>query len=232
MKTVLLVDEEKRMLDLLDLYISPHGYKCIKKQSGIEAISYLENKTVDLVILDIMMTEMDGWNTCEKIRAISNIPIIILTALDAIEDVIKGLKIGADDYITKPFEPEELLARMEAILRRTYPVIEEPLEYKGLTLDEGAFKIACQNQSIFMTPTEFSILKLFVANPNKVFTRKHLITIIWSFKLDIADRTIDSHIRNIREKLRHVDFPVDEHLKTVWGVGFKWSAESHNDCCS
>lgn len=225
MKTVLLVDDEKRMLDLLVLYIAPHGYKCVKKQSGIDAINYLEKKNVDLVILDIMMPDMDGWKTCDKIRETSTVPIIMLTARDGKDEVIKGLKMGADDYVTKPFNEEELLARMEAVMRRTNRVTEELLEFRGLTLDENAFKVSFKNQSISMTPKEFSLLGLFLGHPNKVFTREHLLSTIWSFKSDIEDRTVDSHIRNIREKLRQVDFPVDEHLKTVWGVGYKWSSE-------
>lgn len=226
MKTVLLVDDEKRMLDLLDLYITPLGYKCVKKQTGKEAIRYLENKNVDIVILDIMMPDMDGWETCAKIRQTSNVPIIMLTAREDKDEVIKGLKIGADDYVTKPFNDKELLARMEAVMRRTTSVTDELLKFKGITLDENTYKVTFQNQSISMTPKEFSLLGLFLGYPNKVFTREHLLTTIWSFKTDIEDRTIDSHIRNIREKLRLVGFPVDEHLKTVWGVGYKWSSES------
>ncbi|PAE36662.1 response regulator transcription factor [Bacillus sp. 7884-1] len=226
MKTVLLVDDEKRMLDLLELYIAPQGYKCVKKQTGSDALSYLENKNVDLVILDIMMPDMDGWETCKKIRETSNVPIIMLTAREGKDEVIKGLKMGADDYVTKPFNEKELLARMEAVMRRTSNVTEDLLKFKGLTLDENAFKVAFENQSISMTPKEFSLLGLFLGNPNKVFTREHLLSTIWSFKSDIEDRTIDSHIRNIRDKLRQVGFPVDEHLKTVWGVGYKWSSES------
>lgn len=225
MKTVLLVDDEKRMLDLLDLYITPLGYKCVKKQTGKEAISYLENKNVDIVILDIMMPDMDGWETCAKIRETSNVPIIMLTAREDKDEVIKGLKIGADDYVTKPFNDKELLARMEAVMRRTTFVPDERLKFKGITLDENTYKVTFQNQCISMTPKEFSLLGLFLGHQNKVFTRDHLLTTIWSFKSDIEDRTIDSHIRNIRDKLRQVGFPVDEHLKTVWGVGYKWSSD-------
>lgn len=226
MKTVLLVDDEKRMLDLLELYISPHEYSCVKRQTGHGAILYLEDKNVDIVILDIMMPDMDGWETCARIREISNVPIIMLTARDDKDEVIKGLKIGADDYVTKPFNEKELLARMEAVMRRTPSVTEEILKFKGLTLDENAFEVTFQNHSISTTPKEFSLLGLLIGNPNKVFTREHLLSTIWSFKSDVEDRTIDSHIRNIREKLRQVGFPVDEHLKTVWGVGYKWNSES------
>lgn len=226
MKTILLVDDEKRMLDLLELYISPHGYKCIKKQSGKDAIAFLENERADLVILDIMMPDMDGWETCKKIRETSNIPIIMLTAREDKHDVVKGLKIGADDYVTKPFNEEELLARMIAVMRRTNSDKEENLKFRGLVLNPDAFEFTFKKQKISLTPKEFFLLELFINNPNKVFTRDHLLTTIWNYKSDVEDRTIDSHIRNVREKLRHVGFPVDEHLKTVWGVGYKWSYES------
>jgi len=226
MKTVLLVDDEERMLDLLELYITPHGFKCVKRQSGKDAITFLENGSVDIVILDIMMPEINGWETCAKIRETSNVPIIMLTARDGKDEVIKGLKIGADDYVTKPFNEQELLARMEAVMRRTKGVSEELLSFKGLTLNEEAYQFTYQSQSISMTPKEFSLLALFLKNPNKVFTREHLLSSIWSFNSEIEDRTIDSHIRNIREKLRKAGFPVDEHFKTVWGVGYKWSSES------
>jgi DNA-binding response OmpR family regulator len=225
MKTVLLVDDEKRMLDLLDLYISPHGYKCIKKQSGKDAITFLENERVDLIILDIMMPDMDGWETCKKIREISDVPIIMLTARDDKDEVVKGLKIGADDYVTKPFNEEELLARMTAVMRRANSDKDEILKFRGLVLDADAYEFTFKKQRISLTPKEFSLLELFISNPNKVFTRDHLLTTIWNFNSDVEDRTIDSHIRNVREKLRHVGFPVDVHLKTVWGVGYKWNSE-------
>lgn len=225
MKKVLLVDDESRMLDLLALYLSPHGYTCIKKQTGKDALNLLEKEKVDLLILDIMMPDMDGWKTCENIREFSNVPIIMLTARNGKEEVIKGLKKGADDYVTKPFNEEELLARIEAVLRRTTSDQGDLLMFKGLTLDETAFEAKFENQNISMTPKEFSLLGVFLKYPNKVFSREHLLTTLWSFKSETEDRTIDSHIRNVREKLRQVDFPVDEHLKTVWGVGYKWSSK-------
>lgn len=225
MKTVLLVDDEKRMLDLLELYIAPHGYKCIKKQSGDDAILYLEEKHVNIVILDIMMSEMDGWETCAKIREISNIPIIMLTARDDKDDLIRGLKIGADDYVTKPFSEKELLARMEAVMRRAKNTADVTLNFKGLSLNEDAYEFTFRKQKISITPKEFSLLALLLKNPNQVFTREHLLAMIWNFNSEIEDRTVDSHIRNIREKLRQVGFPVEDYLKTVWGVGYKWISE-------
>ncbi|RFU67490.1 DNA-binding response regulator [Peribacillus saganii] len=225
MKKVLLVDDEIRMLDLLELYLAPHGFSCIKKNSGSDALSFLRKEEADLVILDVMMPEMDGWETCEKIRQFSSVPIIMLTARSADEEMVKGLKKGADDYVTKPFNEEVLLARMEALLRRTNNIPKNNLSFKGLSLDESAFEAFYKDEPITFTPKEFSILGLFLQSPNKVYSREFLLSTLWSFSTETEDRTIDSHIRNIREKLRHVGFPVDRHLKTVWGVGYKWSSE-------
>jgi DNA-binding response OmpR family regulator len=225
MKTVLLVDDEQRMLDLLSLYLTPHDYRCIKKTSGKDALTFLENEKVDIVLLDIMMPEMDGWATCQKIREFSSVPIIMLTARSAKDEVVKGLKKGADDYVSKPFNEEELLARMEAVMRRSNNVLDESLKSNGLNLDEEAFVATYQNQKIPLTVKEFSLLSLFLNNPNKVFSRDHIISTLWKFDSETDYRTIDSHIKNIREKFRQVVFPIDDHLKTVWGVGYKWNTE-------
>lgn len=225
MKTILLVDDEKRMLDLLELYIAPHGYECVKKQNGLEAVSFFETGKADLVLLDVMMPDLDGWATCKKIREFSNVPIIMLTARDSKEDVIKGFKNGADDYVTKPFDEDELLARMAAVLRRAKNDLDHQLPLQGLIINEDAFEVTFQKSTILFTPKEFSLLALFLRNPNQVFSRDHLLSILWSLKSDTEDRTIDSHIRNIREKLRRAGFPVEEHLKTVWGLGYKWIYE-------
>ncbi|MDF9763091.1 DNA-binding response OmpR family regulator [Peribacillus simplex] len=222
MKTVVLVDDEQRMLDLIELYLIPHGYTCIKMKSGHEALLFLEHEHADIVILDVMMPEMDGWETCEGIRGFSNIPIIMLTARDAAEEMVKGLKKGADDYVTKPFNEDVLLARIEAVTRRVPN--HQGVFFKGIHLNESAYEAHYDSKTIPLTPKEFSMLCLFLKSPDQVYSRDHLLSTIWGFKTDTEDRTIDSHIRNIREKLRHAGFPVDQHLKTVWGIGYKWSS--------
>nr|WP_263324865.1 response regulator transcription factor [Neobacillus sp. Marseille-Q6967] len=227
MKTILLVDDEIRMLNLLGLYLEPHGFKCIKAESGTDALNYLVEEKVDIVILDVMMPEMDGWTTCKKIREFSNVPIIMLTARSETVDVIKGLKFGADDYVTKPFYEDELLARIEALLRRTSDLKEKQLVFKGLEWKEESVELKYQNQTIQVTPKEFALIGLFLKNPHKVFSRDHLLSIIWGLNSHIDDRTIDSHIRNLREKLRNAGFPVDNHLFTVWGIGYKWVTVDH-----
>jgi DNA-binding response OmpR family regulator len=222
MKTILLVDDEPLMLDLLALYLSPYGYKCLKSKSGMEALSILSKEKTDLVILDVMMPHMDGWTTCKKVREFSDVPIIMVTARSDTTDIIRGLKHGADDYVTKPFHEPELLARIESLLRRTSSSIDQKLFFKGLEWDEDSVELKYENQIIPITPKEFALIGLFLKNPHKVFSRDHLLSLIWGVHSHIDDRTVDSHIRNLREKLRSSGFPVDDHLSTVWGIGYKW----------
>lgn len=223
-KHILLVDDEPRMLDLLSLYLRPYDYSCLKASSGEEALRFFKNEKIDLVLLDVMMPGMDGWVTCQEIRKFSNVPIIMLTARSEKADVIKGLKFGADDYVAKPFHEAELLARMEALLRRTNGK-DQRLVFKGLEWKEEAVELRYQNQVISITPKEFALIGLFLKHPHKVFSRDHLLSVIWGLNSNIDDRTIDSHIRNLREKLRTAGFPVDKHLFTVWGIGYKWMTE-------
>jgi DNA-binding response OmpR family regulator len=224
MKTILLVDDETRMLDLLGLYLAPYRFRCIKAESGKKALAFLEKENVDMVILDVMMPEMDGWMTCKQIREFSEVPIIMLTARSETVDVIKGLKNGADDYVTKPFNEAELLARIEALLRRTADSNENShiLVFNGLEWNAESVELKYHNKPILITPKEFSLIGLFLKNPLKVYSRDHLLSVIWGLNSNIDDRTIDSHIRNLREKLRNEGFPIDNHLVTVWGIGYKW----------
>ena len=222
MKTLLLVDDEPMMLDLLTLYLSPIGYQCIKKESAREAINYLESHHADLILLDIMMPEMNGLEACERIRQTWDIPIIMLTAMSEKSDIVKGLNYGADDYISKPFDEEELIARIEAVLRRQKTDTGK-VTFRGLLLDEDSYELLYNGAGILLTPKEFGMMSLFLNNQNKVFTREHLIISIWGYEVSTEDRTIDSHVRNLREKLRKAGFPADNHLLTVWGVGYKWA---------
>ncbi|MFD2444379.1 response regulator transcription factor [Bacillus sp. CGMCC 1.16607] len=224
MKSILLIDDERMMLDLLALYLSPLGYNCIKKESARAAIKYLESHSVDCVLLDIMMPEMDGWEVCQEIRKYWNTPIIMLTAISEKTDIVKGLKLGADDYISKPFDEEELTARIEAVLRR-HKNETGKISFENLILDQDSYQLLHNGTVIPLTPKEFGMISLFLTNQNKVFTREHLITSIWGYDVSTEDRTIDSHVRNLREKLRKAGFRADNHLLTVWGVGYKWTGK-------
>jgi DNA-binding response OmpR family regulator len=175
------------------------------------------------VLLDVMMPGMDGWLTCKAIREISSVPIIMLTARDQKEDIVKGLQLGADDYITKPFDGNELLARVNAVLRRVKG--ENKIEFKGLTWSEELMQISYEGKSVSITPKEFVIIGELLKNKNRVFTRESLIEKVWGYDAETEGRTIDSHVKNIREKLRKVGFPIEQHLQTVWGVGYKWISE-------
>lgn len=220
MKKVLLIDDEKRMLDLLALYLQPHRYTCVKAQRAGEALYRMEKESFDIILLDVMMPEMSGWDLCREIRRLSDVPIIMVTAREQQEDIVKGLKLGADDYITKPFHEEELLARMEALLRRRIPA--KMIHVAGLLWDEDKFELSYQDQPIKLTPKEFTMLGHVMKNPERVFTRDQLIDLIWGFSSETEGRTIDSHVRNMREKIRQTGFPIDDYFQTVWGVGYKW----------
>lgn len=221
MKTLLVIDDEPRMLDLLSLYLEPK-FHCITESSVLDALTYLETHHVDLVLLDIMMPEMDGWQACHEIKKNWDVPVIMLTAKGERTDIVKGLNLGADDYIQKPFDEEELIARIHAVLRRGR-VEEVVLSFHGLRLIKESFELHFREEEISLTPKEFAMLVLFLEYQNKVFSREHLISAVWGFDVSIEDRTVDSHVRNLRDKLRKVGFPVDEYLQTVWGVGYKWN---------
>ncbi|WP_404407033.1 response regulator transcription factor [Jeotgalibacillus malaysiensis] len=222
MKKIVLVDDEQRMLDLLELYLKPLGYECIKLRSGEDAIKLIKNEEPDLLILDVMMPVMDGFETCRMIRRFSDVPIILLTALHEKEDIVKGLQYGADDYIVKPFDEEELVARIHAVFRRTSDDFARRIEYEGLVWDEFSHELSYEGKQLRVTPKEFSILGQLLKNPGRAYSREQLLSIIWGYEAWTDGRTVDSHVRNLREKLRKTGFPVEEHLQTVWGVGYKW----------
>lgn len=222
MPTILLIDDEVKMLDLLELYLVPNGFECVKFDSGKKAIHYLtEQNKIDLILLDIMMPEKDGWEICQEIREESNIPIIMLTARNQTTDIVKGLNMGADDYIIKPFSESELVARIKSVLRRTTTDKDE-INYKGLIWNRHSHVLEYNHQLIQTTPKEFELIGLLLQHPNRVFTREDLLVLIWGMSAEVEGRTIDSHVRNVRDKLKKAGFPVEEHLQTVWGLGYKW----------
>lgn len=222
MKKIALVDDEQRMLDLLELYLKPLGYECIKLRSGEDAIGLVKDEEPDLIILDVMMPVMDGFETCRVIRRFSDVPIILLTALHEKEDIVKGLQYGADDYIVKPFDEEELVARIHAVFRRTSDDFARRIEYEGLVWDEFSHELSYHGKQLKVTPKEFSILGQLLKNPGRAYSREQLLSILWGYEAWTDGRTVDSHVRNLRDKLRKTGFPVEEHLQTVWGVGYKW----------
>jgi len=216
----LIIDDEKRMLDLIELYLIPHRYKVTKALGALEALTYIEKESFDIILLDIMMPEVSGWEFCQRVRDFSDVPIIMVTARDQTTDIIKGLQMGADDYMTKPFDENELLARMNALLRRRTP--NHMIKVNGLCWNRETFEVTYQNQKINLTPKEFLMLGYFLKHPNRIFGRNKLIELIWGFNSEIKGRTVDSHVRNMREKIRQAGFPIDDYFQTVWGIGYIW----------
>lgn len=223
MKTILLVDDEQRMLDLIELFLIPHGYRCLKTTNGPAALTLLEKEHVDLVLLDVMMPGMDGWEVCRRIRESSDVPVILLTARSDKADVVKGLDQGADDYITKPFDEGELMARVRVALRRTPDEnVPKQLSEGPFTLDLESYSLLFAEEEVHLTLKEFYILEAMMGRPSRTFTREDLLQVAWDYDTYTEVRTVDSHIRNLRDKLRKSHLPIDDILQTVWGIGYKW----------
>ncbi|WP_017472341.1 response regulator transcription factor [Amphibacillus jilinensis] len=224
MRRALLVDDEERMLDLLELYLTPHGFKCRKTSKGEDVEDILRSQTFHIILLDVMLPNITGWDLCKRIRHVSDTPIIMITARDQGDDIVKGLKLGADDYMTKPFDEKELLARIEAILRRSQAQLS--IEIDGLLWNEKQHQLSYRHHIIKLTPKEFLLIGTLMRKPNQVFSREQLIELIWGFDSHTEGRTVDSHVRNIRDKIRQTGFNIDDYFITVWGVGYKWSKEN------
>lgn len=222
MANILLVDDEERMLNLLSLYLTGDGHKCEKETCSVKAIEKVYENSYDLVILDVMMPDYDGWEVCRRIREFSKIPIVMLTAKAQYSDISFGLNNGADEYIVKPFDESVLLARINALLRRTTIGEESIVEFKKLVLDEKRFLVYYQGKNIIVTKIEFELLKVFLYNLETIFSREKLIEMVWGYTSHVDSRTVDSHIRNLRNKLKEAGFQVDDYLKSVYGVGYKW----------
>ncbi|MFD1927102.1 response regulator transcription factor [Sporosarcina siberiensis] len=224
MRTILLIDDEQRMLDLIELFLVPHGFRCIKADNGKDGLDLLKREQIQLVLLDVMMPNMDGWEVCREIRKLSDVPVIMLTARTDKRDLVKGLDNGADDYITKPFDEGELTARVNAILRR-YPLEEEKsgnAVYGDFILNRDSYSLHYKKRQAQLTLKEFYIIEALITQPKRTFTRDQLMHAAWEYNTYTDIRTVDSHIRNLRDKLKNAGFPNEEFLKTVWGIGYKW----------
>jgi len=224
MQTILLVDDEQRMLDLLELFLIPKSYRCIKVKSGEKALAVLSEKEIHLVILDVMMPEMDGWQTCEEIRKRTSVPILMLTARTDKTDIVKGLTVGADDYLTKPFDDQELLARVHALLRRipNEKMEQRIIKYDDYELNPKSYTLFYQDKHALLTMKEYKIIEALIKHPLRTYTREQLLLVAWDYHSSTDIRTVDSHIRNLRDKLKTAGFPTDQFLSTVWGIGYKW----------
>ena len=223
-KSILIVEDDNNIADLLRLYLEKEGYAVTIAPDGGQGVSKFRAIKPDLVLLDLMLPVMDGWAVCKTIRAESQVPIIMLTAKGETSDKVSGLKGGADDYITKPFEMKEVLARIEAVLRRTSGVAAEKkarrLVFDKLIIDMDAFELTVDGKKVDTPPKEMELLYYLASSPNRVYTRNQLLDEVWGFDYFGDSRTVDVHVKRLREKLEGVS---DQwSLKTVWGVGYKF----------
>jgi len=223
-KRILIVDDEEDLREILRHNLTKNGYKVLEAEDGIQALQVLERKSVDLIILDIMMPEKDGYEVCREIQARKlDIPIIFLTAKDSEFDEVLGLELGADDYIKKPFSVKALISRIRTVLRR----IDKPqinhnvVRYEGLVIDLDDYTIKVDDDEIFLPRKEFDLLAFLATHPGKVFSRNFLLNRVWGEGTYVIDRTVDVHIGRIRKKLG----PYKKYLKTMVGVGYKFQSE-------
>lgn len=224
MQSVLIVDDDENVHEFLSLYLKKEGYNVVSAFNGKEAIKLFHEASPSIIILDIMMPEIDGLDTCKAIRKESKVPIIMLTARGEDFDKILGLEIGADDYITKPFNPKEVAARIKAVLRRVEDISREPnkvLHYNGLEINLSDYIVKIKGEAAVFTSKEIEILWALANKPGRVFSREQLLELVWGCEYSGDTRTIDTHIKRIRAKLNiQDDNPWD--IKTVWGIGYKF----------
>ncbi|MBM6616876.1 response regulator transcription factor [Bacillus suaedaesalsae] len=223
--SVLVVDDDKEIRDAIEIYLKNEGIKVIKAKDGIEAIELLHEHEIHLILLDVMMPRLDGIATTFRIRETKNIPIIILSAKSENTDKILGLQVGADDYITKPFNPMELLARVKSQLRRyvtlgTYGGKEKVIDLNGLTLDQAAKEVKVNGEIVKLTPIEYKIVELLMLHAGRVFSINDIYERVWKEQSYNAENTVAVHIRKIREKIE-IDPKNPRYLKVVWGIGYK-----------
>lgn len=225
MYTILVVDDEKDIVSALEIYLKAEGYRVLSACNGKEALAAAAREDVHLILMDIMMPVMDGLSAMAQLRQTSNVPVILLTAKGEDTDKVLGLNVGADDYITKPFEMKEVLARIEAVLRRTGEGEngkEKPrrLVFDKLVIDLDSFELVVDGKRVETPPKEMELLYHLASSPNRVYTRNQLLDEVWGFDYFGDSRTVDVHIKRLREKLEGVS---DQwSLKTVWGVGYKF----------
>ena len=221
---ILIADDDVNVHQSLNAYFKREGYQILPAYDGDEALQLAKNMKPDMILLDIMMPKKDGLMVCREIRRECNVPIIMLTAKAEEFDKLLGLELGADDYITKPFSPREVLARVKTVLRRMREIHEESrgsqLTVGNLTIDMGAFSVRLDGKVVPCTPKEIEILWTLASNPGMVFSREHLLQSIWGYDFLGDTRAVDSHIKRIRAKLCQQENPWD--IRTVWGVGYRF----------
>jgi len=223
---VLVVDDDVHICELIRLYLEKDGFRVTLSHDGRKAVEVFKDIAPDIVVLDIMLPGIDGWQVCREIRRFSQIPIIMLSARDETFNKVLGLELGVDDYMVKPFEPNELSARIRAILRRYENRIEpsELLVFPGISISKANYTVILNGQEVDMPPKELELLHFLALSPNKVFTREQLLENVWGFDFYGDTRTVDVHVKRLREKLEVYD-DAKWQIKTVWGVGYKFEVK-------
>lgn len=220
MPNILIVEDEKTMQDIIADYMGKGGHTCFTADDGIDALVTLKNHPMDLMILDVMMPHLDGFSVCRMAREMSNMPIIMLTAKSAEEDKLKGYDYGADDYVTKPFSPRVLLAKANALLRRTAAADAGAVSAGKILLQPNFRKVFIDGQEIALTHKEYELLALLMANPGRIFSREQLLNRIWGYDFEGTSRTVDTHIKTLRQKLGGES----RHIVTLIRSGYKFEA--------
>lgn len=223
--SVVIVDDDAKLTKLVQTYFEKEGFITWTVHEGLEAVNMIREKKPDIIILDLMLPGIDGWEVCRRVRRNSDVPILMLTARDEETDRLIGLEMGADDYVTKPFSPREVVARAKAILRRSKKQVDakpEPIKYGNLSIDFDRHMVKKNGELADVTPTEFKILELLVTNPGRVYSRLHMVEFIQEYTFEGYERTIDAHVKNLRRKIE--DNPRDpQYILTVYGVGYKFA---------
>lgn len=219
---ILVVDDEQRMRKLVKDFLTRQNYEVIEASNGEEAVDiFYENKDIALIILDVMMPKMDGWQVCREIRHYSQVPVIMLTAKADEKDELLGFEIGVDEYISKPFSPKILVARVEAILRRANALDESVIEAGGITLNQAAHEVKVDGKVIELSFKEFELLTYFVMNRGVALSRERILNNVWNYDYFGDARTIDTHVKKLRSKMGDKG----EYIKTIWGMGYKFEVD-------
>jgi DNA-binding response OmpR family regulator len=224
---VLVVDDEEDMRHLVEMYLLNSGFGCVQASNGNEALKILESEHIDVVLLDVMMPIQDGFEVCKEIRNFSDVPIIFVSAKGEEWDKVKGLKLGGDDYVVKPFSPGELMARIESILRRagkkSEQVEDDQIVYGNITINNRSRKVMVGKETITLTLKEYELLHFLILHTNQVLSREQLLERIWGNDYSGSLRTVDTHVKTLRMKLKTADY-----IQTVWGIGYKFEAVNEN----
>lgn len=220
---ILVVDDESRMRKLVKDFLIRKNYEVLEAENGEQAVDlFFSDKGISLIILDIMMPKLDGWQVCREIRQYSKVPIIMLTAKGDEKDELQGFELGVDEYISKPFSPKILVARVEAVLRRTVASDEELIEIGGITLDKAAHLVKIDGSSIDLSFKEFELLTYFIANKGVALSRERILNNVWNYDYFGDARTIDTHVKKLRSKMG----VKGDYIKTIWGLGYKFEVDA------